>query len=115
MGRARSGTGEAPSAAPASRSASACRPVALAGPALTLAFGADSAFLLRKAEDQANKTVVAEALRAVTGQVLAPAFEIRDDLPSDEPTPPTEQEWVERFKLAFSAEEIPDDEPQEPA
>jgi len=84
------------------------RPVALAGDELTLAFANEDAFLRRRAEDQASRAVVGEALRTVCGRSLRLAFELRDaqELVQDCPPVPTDEEWVARFMAEFDAEEL---------
>ncbi|HEU4656377.1 MAG TPA: DNA polymerase III subunit gamma/tau [Capillimicrobium sp.] len=90
---------------------SSARPVGIDGPTATFAFPQSEAFGHRKAEDAANRQIVAQALRAVTGHELHPTFELRDELPiEDVPPPPTEDEWIARFKEAFDAEELTPDE-----
>jgi DNA polymerase-3 subunit gamma/tau len=86
-------------------------PVAIDGSAVTFAFPQSEAFSHRRAGDAANREVVAQALRAVTGHPLRPSFELRDEVPvAEEPPPPTEDEWIARFKEAFDAEELTHDE-----
>jgi hypothetical protein len=46
----------------------------------------------------------------VTGTALRPAYELREPEPGDEEAPPSEDEWINRFKTAFDAEEIADGE-----
>ena len=61
-----------------------CAPASLAGDGLTLAWPESSAFLKRKAEDPANRELLAKAIRAVTGSSLRLAYELRaegDPLP----------------------------------
>jgi hypothetical protein len=92
----------------------ACQPVGVEGAVVTLAFPQSEAFGHRKADDASHRAVVAEALRAVTGHALRPAYELRDDLPlAEEPPPPTEEEWIARFKEAFDAEELTHEEENE--
>ncbi len=87
------------------------QPVAVSGAEVEIAFPKSEAFGHRKADDTANKEVVAQALRAVTGHPLRPTYELRDELPiAEEPPPPTEDEWIARFKDAFDAEELTHDE-----
>ncbi len=84
-------------------------PVELADRRLVLAFPVDSAFLRKKADDQANRQAVADAIRAVTGRSLALAYDLRE-LPGatgEAPPPPlTEEEWIARLKAEFDAEEL---------
>ncbi len=84
------------------------RPAALEGEVLTVAFPEDAAFSKKKAE--ANRELVTDALRGLTGQALGVAYELA-------PTPegvaaPTlsEAELIERLRAEFGAEEVFDDE-----
>jgi hypothetical protein len=87
------------------------QPIGVDGIVVTVAFPLSEAFLHRKAEDTANREIVAEALRAVTGHPLRPSYELRDDLPTADAAPaPTEEEWIARFKDAFDAEELTHEE-----
>ena len=52
-------------------------PAALGDDGLTLAWPESSAFLKRKAEDPANRELIAKAIRAVTGSSLRLAYELR--------------------------------------
>ncbi|MEA2299203.1 MAG: polymerase subunit gamma/tau [Solirubrobacteraceae bacterium] len=83
-------------------------PVELSDRRLVLAFPEDSAFLRRKADDQANRRAVAEAVQAVTGRPLALAYDLRElSTPDEGPPPPlSEEEWVARLKAEFDAEEL---------
>jgi len=54
----------------------AARPVELAGNRLVLAFGADAAFLRKKAEERATRSALTEAVRAVTGHALTFSYEL---------------------------------------
>jgi hypothetical protein len=86
-------------------------PTAVKGDVVEIAFPKSEAFAHRKAEDQANRQIVAEALRAVLGTPLRPEFELRDEMPAvEELPPPSDDEWIERFKDAFDAEELTHDE-----
>jgi DNA polymerase III subunit gamma/tau len=103
------------------------RPVALRAGELTVAFPPGSEFLRRKADTTTYRECVLEALRAVTGQAPALAYELREldgegmaaaggsSDPASAP-PLTEEEWVARFVTEFDAEEIvPEAPPEEPA
>ena len=84
------------------------RPVELSGEELTLAFG--SPFLKKKAEDPANRIVVAEALRAITATRWRLSYELREELPEGGPDAPEEQSEerrLARFMEEFDAEEVP--------
>ena len=87
------------------------QPVGLHGEELTVAFPSDAAFLKKKAEDQGNRTTVAEALRRVAGQRLRLVYELRDDLaPAQVAVAPSEEDLVARLVTEFDAEELNDDE-----
>jgi DNA polymerase-3 subunit gamma/tau len=93
------------------------QPAALADQGLTLAWPESSAFLKRKAEDPANRELIAGAIRAVTGSSLRLAYELRADhevVAQAATAAPelSEEELVERFKREFEAEELPP-EPEE--
>jgi DNA polymerase-3 subunit gamma/tau len=89
------------------------RPMELAGEDLTVGFPTTAAFLKRQAEDPANRAIVTEALRELTGGRWRVSYELReelDDTPEsgDEPGGGySEEEWVARFKSELDAEEIP--------
>ena len=51
---------------------------------------------------------LADAVRTVTGTALRPAYEFRE---LELPAAPSEDEWIDRFKTAFDAEEISTEEP----
>jgi DNA polymerase-3 subunit gamma/tau len=93
------------------------QPAALADQGLTLAWPESSAFLKRKAEDPANRELIAGAIRAVTGSSLRLAYELRADHEVVAPTAAaqpalSEEELVKRFMDEFDAEELPP-EPEE--
>jgi DNA polymerase III subunit gamma/tau len=82
------------------------RPVRFDAGKLILGFPPSAAFLRKKAEDRTNLAAVTEALRAISGQQVPVAYDWREE---DESTPEhslTEEEWIERFKEEFEAEEI---------
>ncbi len=94
------------------------RPIALAGDELTVAFAPGAAFLKRKAEGQAHRTAVVEALRGLSGRGLRVRYELREDAAEGEEAagaPPalSEEELIARFLAEFDAEEILDDEDPE--
>jgi DNA polymerase-3 subunit gamma/tau len=102
------------------------RPVALQAGELTVAFPPGSEFLRRRADSEAYRQCVLEALRAVTGQAPSLAYELREleeglDAAGEgggaAPAPGlTEEEWVARFVTEFDAEEIvPEAPPEETA
>jgi DNA polymerase-3 subunit gamma/tau len=94
------------------------RPSSLADQGLTLTWPESSAFSKRKAEDPANRDLIATAIRAVTGSSLRLAYELRADhevaAAPAAPVAPTlsEEELVQRFMDEFEAEELPP-EPEE--
>jgi len=95
-----------------------CAPAAVSDGGLTLAWPESSAFLKRKAEDPANRELIAKAIRSVTGTSLRLAYELRadgDPLPAvaAAATPQlSDEDLVQRFKDEFDAEELPP-EPEE--
>jgi DNA polymerase-3 subunit gamma/tau len=91
-------------------------PAALADDGLTLVWPESSAFLKRKAEDPANRDLIAKAIRAVTGSSLRLAYALRaegDPVPAAAATPAlSEDDLVKRLMDEFDAEELPP-EPEE--
>ena len=86
----------------------AARPVALDGERLTVAFPADAAFVKKKAE--ANRELVQQAVRGLTGSALAVVYELRDGGPNAEAATLDEAELIERLRSEFAAEEVFEDE-----
>ena len=84
------------------------RPISVEGTLVTVAFGHDAAYLLRKADDQEYRACVAEAIRSVTGATAQVAYVLAEaGATEQEPAAaPTDQEWVQRFVAEFDAEEI---------
>ncbi len=88
------------------------RAVALSEDELTVAFAANASFLKKKAEDNAHRATVTEALRQLTGQHrLRVVYELREELPPPADgqvaqAPSSEEEWVARFKDELDAEEL---------
>ncbi len=84
------------------------RPVAVAGEDLTVAFASSAAFLKKKAEHPDNRAIVSDALLEVTGGRWRMSYELLEaDLSAaSEQSPPTEEEWVQRFMEEFDAEEL---------
>jgi DNA polymerase-3 subunit gamma/tau len=85
------------------------RPVAVAGEELTLAFAATAQFKKKKAEDAANRMVVGEALRSLTGVRWRLSYELREELAGEgaaQEDGGTEEQWVARFMQEFDAEEL---------
>ena len=77
-----------------------------------VAFSVERAFLKKKAEDPANRAIVGEALRALTGGRWRLSYELRDELDAASgdgaPREYTEDEWVRALQVEeFDAEEIP--------
>jgi DNA polymerase III subunit gamma/tau len=93
------------------------RPVALMNGTLTVAFPVGADFLKRKAEQDDYRRATADAFRAVTGNALTLRYELRD--PDEEHVPVgapalSGEELVQRFKQEFDAEELDDDELNDP-
>lgn len=95
-----------------------CAPASLTDDGLTLAWPESSAFLKRKAEDPANRDLIAKAIRSVTGSSLRLAYELRAEgvpLPTAAASAVpklSDEDLVQRFKDEFDAEELPP-EPEE--
>jgi DNA polymerase-3 subunit gamma/tau len=88
------------------------RPCDLVDDQLVIAFTPDKSFLRRKAEDAANRQLVADAVRSIVGRPLRVSYELREAEADSAPSVPSlsDEELVERFKAEFEAEEIvPDD------
>jgi DNA polymerase-3 subunit gamma/tau len=83
------------------------RPLAIEGHRLTVAFPEDAAFSKKKAE--ANRELVTDALRGLTGQELGVVYELAPT-PEDVPAPLSEEALIERLVAEFGAEEVFDDE-----
>jgi DNA polymerase III subunit gamma/tau len=83
-------------------------PVALQDGQLTVAFGSNDVFLMKKADVAANRTIVADALHEVAGGRWRLDYELRSELDArrSQGGPRTEQEWVARFMEEFDAEEV---------
>jgi DNA polymerase-3 subunit gamma/tau len=88
----------------------AARPMALEADRLTVAFPPDAAFVKKKAE--ANRELVQRAVRGLTGQSLAIAYELREDAAPAGPALLAEEELIERLRAEFAAEEVFDEEEQ---
>ncbi|HEU0024287.1 MAG TPA: hypothetical protein VFQ12_06640 [Thermoleophilaceae bacterium] len=86
----------------------AARPVALEGERLTVAFPADAAFVKKKAE--ANRELVQQAVRGLTGSAISVVYELRDGGPKAEAVTLDEAELIERLRAEFAAEEVFEDE-----
>jgi hypothetical protein len=88
------------------------RPVGISGEDLIVGFPTTAAFLKRQAEDPANRAIVTDALRQLTGGRWRLSYQLREELDEangsgSESGTCTEEEWVARFKAEFDAEEIP--------
>jgi DNA polymerase-3 subunit gamma/tau len=87
-------------------------PAILTEQELTLAFPTTAAFHKRKAEDSANRAIVIETLRRLTGRHYRLEFELREDLPAEGSAggaPPSEEEVMSRLMEELDAEELPED------
>jgi DNA polymerase-3 subunit gamma/tau len=91
------------------------RPVGFEGDVVQISFPAAATFNKRKAEVPEQRERVAEALQAVTGQSLKPAYVLLDgesEAPAEAPAPAAkggeldEEELLERLKSEFDAEEV---------
>jgi hypothetical protein len=68
-----------------------------------VAFPEDAAFSKKKAE--ANRELVTDALRGLTGQALGVVYELAPT-PEGSPAPLSEAELIERLRDEFGAEEV---------
>ena len=75
------------------------------GDGVVIAFPASAAFFKRQAEKDERRAALTQAIREVTGQRVAVAYELRDDVEPEAQTV-TPEELIERFKHEFDAEEI---------
>ncbi len=86
------------------------RPIALVGREVTVGFDRAHAFQCRIADQPVNCALLGESIRAVTGLDARLTIELHDlaglQPAVAAPTPPTEDEWVDRLKHEFDAEEI---------
>ncbi len=88
------------------------RPVSVSGEDLMVGFPTTAAFLKRQAEDPANRAIVTDALRQLTGERWRLSYELSEELGDPAASGSggeayTEEEWVGRFKEELDAEEIP--------
>jgi DNA polymerase-3 subunit gamma/tau len=87
-------------------------PVSITQEELTVAFPASASFNKRKAEEPANRAILIETLRRLTGRGYRVSFELgEEDLSpdgSDGPAP-TEEEIVARLMSELDAEELPEE------
>jgi DNA polymerase-3 subunit gamma/tau len=86
----------------------AARPMAIEGDRVTVAFPPDAAFVKKKAE--ANRDLVARALRGLTGHSLTVAYELREDALPAGPELLGEEQLIERLRAEFAAEEVFEEE-----
>jgi DNA polymerase-3 subunit gamma/tau len=91
---------------------SAATPVAVEADRLTIAFPPDAAFVKKKAEQ--GRDLVATAVRGMTGQALALAFELSEEAaPVAGPATLDHDQLIERLREEFGAEEVSDTAPDE--
>jgi DNA polymerase-3 subunit gamma/tau len=83
------------------------RPTALEGGRLVVAFHEQATFHKKKAD--ANRALVLEALRGLTGRTLSVAFELSGEGAPPGPVTLSEEELVERLRTDFGAEEVSED------
>jgi DNA polymerase III subunit gamma/tau len=88
----------------------AAQPSAIEGDRLTVAFPADAAFVKKKAE--ANREVLATAVRGLTGHSLALTFELSEEAGAGAQATLDHEQLIERLRAEFGAEEILE-EPEE--
>jgi DNA polymerase III subunit gamma/tau len=79
------------------------RPVSLEGEVLRVAFAEDATFAKKKAE--ANRELVSEAVRGLTGRGMTVAYELSADA-GQGPALLSEEELLERLRAEFGATEI---------
>jgi DNA polymerase-3 subunit gamma/tau len=87
-------------------------PQSLTEEELTLTFASTAAFLKRKAEDPANRTILAETLKRLTGRRYRVVFELRDSEDTQagrDGAGQSEEEIVARLIAELDAEELPED------
>jgi DNA polymerase III subunit gamma/tau len=83
------------------------RPVAIKGSQVTVAFPPSAAYLRRTAEDEDYRACVIAAIGAVTGSRAQIAYVLDEPAAEAEASPPpTADEFVQRVKAEFDAEEI---------
>jgi DNA polymerase-3 subunit gamma/tau len=87
-------------------------PAALENERLTIGFPEEAAFSCKKAE--ANRQLLLDALRSVTGHGLTVAFECTGTRAQSSPATLGEEELLERLKSDFGAEEIFEDGHDQP-
>jgi hypothetical protein len=85
------------------------RPIALENGRLTIAFPSEASFVKKKAEQ--GRDHVANAVRGITGQPLAVAFELSELVaPAAGPATLDHEQLIERLRAEFDAEEVFDEE-----
>jgi DNA polymerase-3 subunit gamma/tau len=88
-------------------------PASLTEDELTIAFPASAAFNKRKAEEPANRKILLDTLRRLTGRRYSVSFELSEDAPfpgDSERETLTEEEIVARLMSELDAEELPDEQ-----
>ncbi len=89
----------------------AARPIGVEGDRLTIAFPTDAAFVRKKAE--ANRELVAGAVRGLTGRAVTLAFELNEQATPVGAATLDHDRLIERLRDEFGAEEVFDDEPDQ--
>jgi DNA polymerase-3 subunit gamma/tau len=86
------------------------RPAALERDELTLFFAESASFLKRKAEETANRDIVAQAIQQLTGSRLNLRYELSDETEDGAPGAPppglSDEELVDRLMSELDAEEL---------
>ena len=82
---------------------------ATAADGVVIAFPASAAFFKRQAEKDERRIALVQAIRQVSGQPVAVAYELRDDVELEAASAVSPEELFERFKDEFDGEEIFDD------
>jgi DNA polymerase III subunit gamma/tau len=84
------------------------RPTALEGERLTVCFPGDAAFSKKKAE--ANRELLGEALRGLTGRELSVVYELGGEPAATDAAVLSEEDLIARLREEFEAEEVFEDE-----
>ena len=89
------------------------------GDEVTIAFAESAAFLKRKAEVDANREALVQAIQSVSGRMVRVAYELRTDAADGEDAPLpdpalSEEALLARFMAEFDAEELSDEEVEDP-
>jgi DNA polymerase III subunit gamma/tau len=84
------------------------RPTALEGERLTVCFPGDAAFSKKKAE--ANRELLGEALRGLTGRELSVVYELGGEPVAADAAVLSEEDLIARLREEFEAEEVFEDE-----